>query len=251
MEEITCVHQYVICRLRRIFDEVDDDFVQSVVTAEEPARSRFLGKKKVDLGLPDSEDLFIFNDEEELGPDGITWQPADSNSDGFSSTAMFLGSMKRSRPNLIKNLATFPARWFRTLVESSNPQRRNMINQNLEQRHGNLGEVLRTGISSEHRYPRREEQPYPWCWAGEDLQSPNSAWYCAHVKPLFSYNLACDTDLRALGYVFWDKKRFERVGLVDGRTRRPCPSDTHLIPTPYTEKFRPSGQERLRELGLA
>jgi hypothetical protein len=254
VEEIACVHQYIVRWLRRILDEVEDDFVESVAAAEGPSRLRFLNKTTADLDDSDLEDPFVCNDECELGPDRVTWQLFDSTDVAFPSTVMFLKSQKQLQPALIENLATLPPEWFRTLVESSNPQRRNMINHNFQTKNDKIGEALciRTPplgcrhFQAEYQGWKSGQQLE---FEGDDLQKRNFAWLWVHqMKPYPGYNDNCDTDLRAWGYVFWDKDRLDQMRLLEGTWSARY---SHAPPAGYQEKSRPSAQERLRDLGLA
>lgn len=254
VEEIACVHQYIVRWLRRILDEVEDDFVETVATAEGPSRLRFHAKNTVDLDDSDSEEPSVCNDECELGPDGVTWQLFDSTNVAFPSTVMFLKSQKQLQPALIENLATLPPKWFRTLVESSNPQRRNMINHNFETRNDNIGKALCIRTSPLGR-PHFQAEYQGWKsgqqleFEGDDLQKRNFAWlWVRQMKPYPGYNHKCDTDLRAWGYVFWDKDRLEQMRLLEGIWSARY---SHALPAGYQEKSRPSAQERLKDLGLA
>ncbi len=257
VEEIACIHQYTVHWLRRILDEVEDDFVESVITAKGPSRWRFLPNgedKRASFSSLEAEFPFVVNSEDELGPDGATWQESDSTEG--SSTIMFLKSEKGSQPDLIEHLATLPPKCFRTLVESTNPQRRSIINRNYYRRRASLEEAMQLGISSERRQylfqaehqgrQRREKLRFE----GDDLRKRNLAWLWAH--PMISYpgyDYTCDTDLRAWGYVFWDKDRLEQMRLLE----KPRPSRFFPSLPPYYLKpeSRPSAQERLRNLGFA
>lgn len=257
IEEIACVHQYTVHWLRRILDEVEDDFVESVTTTEGPSRWRFLPdgeNKSASLNSLEAEGAFISNSEDELGPDGATWQESDFVEG--SSTIMFLKSEKWSQPDLIEHLATLPSKCFRTLVESNNPQRRSIINRNYYRRRANLKEAMHLGISPEPRYhffqaehqgrQRRQKLEFE----GDDLHKRNLAWLWAHqMMPYPGYDDTCDMDLRAWGYVFWDKDRLEQMRLLE-ETR---PSGFHSSRPPHYPKPEsgPSAQERLRNLGFA
>jgi hypothetical protein len=257
IEEIACVHQYTVHWLRRILDEVEDDFVESVTTTEGPSKWRFLPdgeNKSASLDSLEAEGAFISNSEDELGPDGTTWQESDFVEG--SSTIMFLKSEKWSQPDLIEHLATLPPKSFRTLVESNNPQRRSIINRNYYRRRANLKEAMHLGISPEPRHhffqaehqgrQRRQKLEFE----GDDLHKRNLAWLWAHqMMPYPGYDDTRDMDLRAWGYVFWDKDRLEHMRLLE-ETR---PSGFFSSRPPHYPKPEsgPSAQERLRNLGFA
>jgi hypothetical protein len=42
IEEIACVHQNFISRLQEIFNEVEDYFVETVASTEQPSTSKYL-----------------------------------------------------------------------------------------------------------------------------------------------------------------------------------------------------------------
>ncbi len=257
IEEIACVHQYTVDWLRKILDDVEDDFVESVTTKEGPLRWRFLPNgenKRASLSSLEVEGPFISNSEDELGPDGVSWQESDDVRG--SSTIMFLKSEKNMMPKLIEHLATLPFKCFRTLVGSNNPQRRSIINRNYHWKWESLEKAMCCGISPEPRYlffqaehqGRQRSQKLEF--EGDDLHKRNLAWLWAHqMMPYPGYYDRCDMDLRAWGYVFWDKDRLERMRLLE-ETR---PSRYPLSRPPYYPEpvSRPSAQERLRSLGFA
>lgn len=95
IEEIACMHQYTVDCLKKILDEVEDDFVEYVAATEQPLSSRFLpsGEDKIaDLHSIEAKFPFINNDEDELRPNKVSWQPSESTEG--SSTIMFLDSEK-------------------------------------------------------------------------------------------------------------------------------------------------------------
>lgn len=257
IKEIACVHKYTVYWLRRILDEVEDDFVESVTTSEGPARWRFLPddeNERVSLGSLRAEGPFISNSKDELGPNRVTWQESELTEG--SSTIVSLKSEKWSQPDLIENLATLPPKCFRTLVESNNPQRRSIINRNHYLNRANLKKAMHLGISPESRHyffqiehqGRQRHQQLKF--EGDDLHKRNLAWLWAHqMMPCPSYDDTCDIDLRAWGYVFWDKDGLENMRLLEEtRPSRPSSNRPPHYPKPGS---RPSAQERLRNLRFA
>lgn len=245
VEEIACIHQYIVRWLRRILDELEDDFVESIVTAEEPLRMRFYHKNAVGLEDAESDDPFMYNED-----DGVTGQLSDV---AVSSTVMFSDSQKPLQDDLINNLATLPPKWFRTLVKSSNRQRRDMIMDNFKTRPDTIGEAIamtrsplhRQHIQTEHR-GRNSGQPVEF--KRDSLRTRNFAWLWAHQKnPYARYQDTDDTALRAWGYVFWNKDRLDQMGLLEGTRSARCCS---VRPRDYHQKNVAGAMERL-ELYLA
>jgi hypothetical protein len=251
IEEIACVHQYTVNWLRKVLDEVEDDFVESVAATEQPSSSRFLPSgedKSVKLHSLEAESPFISNDEDELGPEGISWQISDLTEG--SSTIMFLESEQQDQAELIEYLATLGFKTFRTLVEADNPLRRSIINRNYHHHHDSLGNALKHRPWIPGNIFRREwhgrQRGQKLEFEGDEYHKSNLAWLWAHqMRPEPVSYETCNGDLRAWGYVFWDSGRLDDLGILK-EPRLAQYSSSYPEP-----EIRPSAQRRLRNMGLA
>ena len=254
IEEIACVHQYTVDWLKKILDEVEDDFIKSVAATEQPSSSKFLPSgedKSVDHHSMEAQLPFVSNNEDELGPEGVSWQPSEFTEG--SSTIMFLDSEKQSQPKLIEHLATLGFKFLRILIKADNPQRRSIINRNYHYKYANLGYALRqcpwrtTGFFYEEWKGWQRSQKLEF--EGDEHEKRNLGWLWAHqMTPYPGYYDTCNMNLRAWGYVFWDSDRLENLGIFkEPRPSQDCPS----YPPHYSEpEIGPSVQRRLRDMRL-
>lgn len=256
IEEIACVHHYIVERLKSIFDEVEDDFVDIVASTEQPSTSRYLpydGDKSADLDSIEAESPFMCYSPDDIEPDGDPSEPASCDT-ADSSAHMFLESQKKQHPFIIEHLAALGFNFFRKFVEADNRRRRSMIHANYVGNLSGIDEALEDGPRPETEFFREEregrQRSRKLKFEGDEHQKRNLGWLWANqMEPQSNYYETCKIDLRAWGYVFWDSDRLEHLGILN--EPRPFLYRYQYPPHYRKPKIRPSAQRRLREMGLA
>jgi hypothetical protein len=238
IEEIACVHQYFINRLQEIFNEVEDYFVGSVASTEQPSTSKYLpvgDNKNVDLQSMEAETQFFHEYEYSSGEEDV----------------MFLDSEKGHQAPVIQHIATLGFPFLRNLCKADNARRNIMISENYYCKFVSLNDALRhcprpqTDLFKREFQGRKSNQKLDF--EGDHYQKRNLGWLWANqMQPHSGYYADYDVDLRSWGYVFWDSDRLEKLGVL----KVPRPSGyCHSRPPHYKKlEVRPSAQRRLREL---
>ncbi len=233
VEEIACVHQYIISLLEDVFEDVENYFVFAVATTERPSTSRYLpeGNSAADLDSLEAEAAFC---------DPEVW--------------MFMDHEKRYHPQTIEHLATFGFQFLRALLEADNTRRTTLINENYKAHYSNMGDALKHPPRQDTAMFRRERDGernfVKLDFEGDEYEKRNLAWLWSNqYRPQYGYSQTCNLDLRAWGYVFWDKGRLDRLGIL--KEERPPFHCTRYPPHYRKPAIKPSAQKRLRELGLA
>jgi hypothetical protein len=246
VEEIACVHQYFISRVRDIFNEVEDDFVESVASTEQPSTSKYLPLKDKNADLQSMEaEIQFFHDDLDDDPGKLKKGEED---------VMFLDSEKDCQDEVIRHIAALGFPFLRNLCEADNARRNIMITENYWGKathdHPNLFyyKLPQTGLFRREFQGRERHQKLKF--EGDHYHKRNLGWLWANqMQPQNRYYSIYNSDLRSWGYVFWDSDRLEQLGVL--KESRP---EDYLLPPPprYTDSgARPSAQRRLRELGLA
>ena len=236
MEEVVCVHQFILERLQDVIKKVEDYFVDSVRAEEQKSTSRYLPENP---GGP----FCLESEEAEL--------PFFEQGDYF-----FTKRQKYKQRKTLQHLSSLGFPFVRSLLNASPDLQKYII---VKSDHD-----FRWGLTK-FLVPRSpdlgifEDEYASWLSKrlleseGDDLQKRNLAWLWAHRnRPDASYCWRCNRDVRDWGYVFWDSDRLRRWGIVN--EPRPDFNYNDLAPHYKARESlfdRPSAQERLREFGLA
>lgn len=137
---------------------------------------------------------------------------------------MFMDSEKKHHPCIIDHLATFDFQFLRALLEADNTRRTSLIHENYGGKHRNLTDALKyrpmrdtATFGQDHDDPSNSPN---LVFEGDEYGKRNLAWLWSNQdRPQAVYFQNCNLDLRAWGYVFWDKDRWDRSGIL--REQRP------------------------------
>ena len=234
VEEIACVHQYIISRIRAVIEDVEDYFVYTVSSTEQPSTSKYLP-----IGDDKTADLDSYGAEAAFSDEDI---------------CMFMEGEKRNQNYLIAHLATFDFRFLRALLEADNRSRMRLVHEHYHCRFSNLEDALkRRPVPKSDIFKKESEgcqNSQKLEFEGDKYEERNLAWLWSNqYEPQDVYYQNCNADLREWGYVFWDKDRLDRLDIL--KRKRPI-FYAHSYPPHYPKPVvRPSVQKRLRDLCLA
>lgn len=255
VEEIGCVHDYILRRLDLVTQQLEEVFIRSVVDADWTIRQneKLMEQASVSPGArlkclskilhPEktSEEYHCLGYSQSLFEDG---RPEDF----FSIQA------KRYRPSQMKALATLGAPFMRTLLLSDSKSKMELICRHEATYSYDLHDALQNSFPSGHFFSV-EENAELWnhliSLQGESAGQPNKAWLWSRENNWRNgIYLPWDRDLRALGYVFWDDDRLQEMRFME----EPRPNmrlSSHWRVRPLLEQHeRPSAEQRLRDMGL-
>ena len=253
VEEIGCVHDFITKRLYQITENLEDEFVQSVVHADLKIRqdenlanqafesidarlncmSRILHPEALDdhyrLGL--SQSLF-----DEVGPD-----------------AYFSIKGKEYQEFQIRALASLGTPFLRKFLESNTKNKIHLISKHGDTWAYDLHDAL------ENSFPRgrlfnieQNQELYTELTTveGESVSRPNKAWVWANAGSATScFYQPHDYDLRVVGYVFWDSGRLQKMNFMQ-QERVAQERSSALVSSSTRRKKSPSAEQRLRDMGL-
>lgn len=240
VEEVLCVHQYIIERLEDVFDQVEEDFIESVVTLTQDAAS--LG------GDPDATRWYSKEIAKSSRDHPSHFFDTDGE-DGEDDPTFFWTSEKRYHYLTAEHLSTFGLPCLRRLLNSSDKRsRRKTIVENFFGHPHTLAGCLRDSVTPFTQENQDLEDGKVLSFEGDAPDKRNLGWLWANqYLPAPSYALPRHYDFRSWGYVFWDRARMEYLNVV----RKPCPS----VSRNWTPQKRDRGEEksveqRLTEMGF-
>ena len=252
VEEIGCVHDYLLKRLDLVTEQLEDEFIQSIVDADwKIAHSEDLAKQACEsvearlicisriLHPQGSEHTHCLGLSESLFEEG---RPEDYFSIHFKSL----------QGRLMEALATLGSPFIRTFLESSSKTKLDLIYRYGGTRCYQLGESLQDSY-----FPASLPCPglrnHVTTFEEDSISRPNKAWIWAkqnNSELEYLYYRPCDRDLRAVGYVFWDRDRLERKMhfMNEARPAMRWASATDLAWERHGTN--PSAEQRLKDMGF-
>ncbi len=223
IEELACIYDYLMARLSRIFDEVEDKFVTSVtgdsskpsrvVTAEPETLTRV---QQVDCTSEDGTDYDSDASSELLGPDR------------FDHEDVFFSSFTKSHEHdwYMEFMVSLGLTSLRDLFVMNDEQRTQVVRANGHSERDFLGKALlekpRGSYMSAENTDGMEEIKVPYgqslTFHGDKLNEPNLAWLWSFgFKQEYLFREAERSFLCSWGYVFWDNIRIQSSKILDVR----------------------------------
>ena len=153
----------------------------------------------------------------------------------------------------MESLPTLGAPFLRTFLESSSKAKMELISKYGGTRSGNLGDALETShpggrLFNIARNPELSADPI--IFKGDSISRPNQALIWAKENnPMDEFYRLSDSELRALGYVFWDSHRLQKMrSMKEPRAEMgwSTPPDTWAS----QRCQNPSAEERLKDMGF-
>ena len=246
IEELACVHHYLVKVLEDVFDEVEDDFVRAI------------SNEVQSLSLPDpsKRSLFPWPFKEEpyhsVPPPNYYSDPppndhwADLTELEWYGLRHFEEGRKSSdHGNHIEFLVSRGLPYLRRLLNLKPEDRRDVVISTLNSGTPFLHEALEKRRYRSDTVERDHENQNSQ--TDKSLQSVSAGWLWATGERWASavYDEPSNFNLRDQGYVFWDRKRLENLGIL-GTPREPVPR-TQDSPLEYRQRsMMPSAQERLK-----
>lgn len=227
-EEIACVHEYIIGRLRDIFEEVEDYFVEDVI----------------DKSL--ISHYFPYGADEQMELDSQEAEIAFLNEDFDGNDSIFMESDIRYRADVIAHLASAGPQFLQLLFEAENSRRFAMITKNSVPSDASLDGAFNSIQMFPFDDPKDSQNPQELEFEGDEIYTPNLAWHWSYRQwPRRRCFELQNADLRQWGYVFWDKARLDGLGIL----KEPRPEHSaRSLPSSYQLRVhRPSVQKRLWE----
>ena len=208
VEELACICDYFHCRLRDIFDRVEDDFVKLVIAD---------GFENV--SPPDSYDIFYDKPSRSSVASDDGFDNYD-NPDRFSDTdSFFAGTNKSLQEEYIEYIMSFGLPFLNQLLEAGSRERSKLVLENAVSHVEFLSRALKEVPSENSEIYKQEESAF-LCgirldFSNDSPEGRNEAWLWAHdFRPWPGYNDGEQEHLRRWGYVFWDSARL-RDGILN------------------------------------
>jgi hypothetical protein len=155
VEEIACMHQYIMSRIENVLEEVEDHFIYIVSSLEEPLKSTFLplgDDKNADLQYREAKYSFGGSEGPLYDFEGPCYE---------IDTCMFMDCLKDSQHTLIAHLANFSFQYLRKLFEADHSERLRLISDNKDDHYYNIGHALKRSYCHSHRYPAMNPKATP------------------------------------------------------------------------------------------
>ncbi len=240
VEEVVCVHQYMVERLQDVFDRVEEDYIESVVASthdtaglgEDPDETRW-HSEGVSKWSQDHPSHFFNTDD------------ADDDDDRL----FFRTSEKRYHNLMIEYLSTFGLPFLHDLVNDTNKRStKTKLLQNFVPHPHTLSSSLLDSKNPFEEVKQDLEKGKVLTFEGDAHNKCNLGWLWAnqyHSSPF--YASPCDSDFRSWGYVFWDRARLDHLNVI----KEPCPRvDRNWTPQQRDRGREKSVEQRLVEMGL-
>ncbi|KAI9837644.1 MAG: hypothetical protein M1837_002931 [Sclerophora amabilis] len=225
IEELACVHQYLVTRLEGVFDRLEDDFVGAVLkdagATSPPSEPQSPRSRRWSFNHPRIKNVL-----EHLEYFGLNF---------FSEADKSLRHDQHIRFLLSRGLV-FSKRLLmssqddcKTIVLSTDLQfPRAFLLEAMWQNHPHEPGILKREQDDAFRYRKRHFQ-------SDSLTNCNEGWlWAAGYVACATYNLPCKFELRNRGYVFWDRDRLENSGMIS--TPFEPTGGRHDFPTQYRRR---------------
>lgn len=234
------MHQYVIERLEEVLDQVETEYIESVVASTQATAS--LG------GDPD---------ETRWHSEGVATSSKDHPSHFYETAiehdedarSFFWTSEKRYQTLNAEYLSTFGLRCLRRLFRLTDKRtRRAIVVENSVLLACTLADALLSSLNPFKQEKQDLEEGKLLEFEGDAPDKRNLGWLWANqYLPTPYYASPCDFDFRSWGYVFWDHPRLEHLHVV----KEPCPRvDRNRSPQKRDRGREKSVEEKLREMDI-
>lgn len=257
VEEIACVHDYMLRRLDQVTQQLEEEFIQSVVDADKTirqnedlaeeasasAQARLKCLSKILHPEENSEDYHCLGWSQSLFGEGRL-------EDFFSIEA----KESKYQQAQTKALATLGASFMRSFLESNSKSKLELISSYGGTWSYSLEDALENSFPSGQLFSIQHDSDL-WnrltASQGESASQPNKAWLWAKENnPNGDFYRRCDRDLMAWGYVFWDGERLRKMRAIEGLRPELRWSATPPGPLPPDQHANPSAEEKLMDMGL-
>jgi hypothetical protein len=186
VEEIACVRDYLMNRLCEVFNSMEDEFVEKEIAGNLPVRAESI------LGRWEEEDRW------------------------FSS------SQKLDHDSYMEYMLSLGLPFLRQAFRATGEERKGMI----------ISNSCRAGprfLSKALHQPQQDTEAdrqdmtdhsggVTVSFAEDRMDEPNEGWVWGHdYKPALGWASGLRTELRRVGYVFWDHKRMKESGVLSLR----------------------------------
>jgi hypothetical protein len=245
IDEVLCVHHYLLERLEGVFDLVEEEFIESALATT---------KESVTLGRGPDEKRGYSEGVAKWSPDHPShfFEAENPDDDRRDDHLFFYTSEKPSHYLAAEHMATLGLLFLhRIFYASDGPSRREMIVRNYTTTSVSpLPEVLYS--SSPDPFVRSIEDMHEGVFVSFGGDAPDKCnmarLWSTHFCPTPTYALPCSTNYRSWGYAFWDRARCEHLGWVKG----PCSAFVReRLPEPERRRGEEkSVEQRLAEMGL-
>ena len=244
VEEITCVHEYILGRLSDTVEDIEDEFVSRVLDSEVILANNKFSREQGDPEPPLKKLIRALEPKDDL--DSHHRGSSKSVFDKDGQYGFFSVDSKHRQGEYIKTLACHGTAFVNMFMSSSFTNKLSLINS------------ICTSSLRPYFHKLLEDISQPvlaslWnieIFDGDSSDSPNRGWHLVMSnRPLHRHGLPGSQNLRTWGYVFWDQQRL---------------ANTFLLPEPYCSRRRnsdsfwatlpcertPSAEERLLRTGL-
>lgn len=240
VEEVLCVHQYVIERLEEVLDQVETEYIESVVASTQATAS--LG------GDPDETRWHSVGVAKSSRDHPSHFYETDINHDE-DERSLFWTSEKRYQILTAEYLSTFGLPFLRRLFNFTDKRtRRAIIVENRVGHACTLDEAMLSSVNPFKQEKQDPEEGKALDFEGDTPDQRNLGWLWANQYLATPYYASpCDYDFRSWGYVFWDRPRLEHLNVV----KEPCPRvNRNRSPQKRDRGREKSVEERLREMDI-
>jgi hypothetical protein len=240
VEEVLCVHQFFIEQLEEVLDQVEAEYIESVVASTQATAG--LG------GDPD---------ETRWHSEGVAKSSIDHPSHFYETDiehdedarSVFWASEKQDQILTAEYLSTFGLPFLCRLFHLTDKRaRRAIIVENFVGHACVLDESLLSSVNPFNQEKQGLEEGKAIDFEGDAPEKRNLGWLWANqYLPTPYYASPCDYDFRSWGYVFWDLPRLEYLNVIN----EPCPRvNRNRSPQKRDRGREKSVEERLREMDI-
>jgi hypothetical protein len=241
VEEVVCVHEYILRRLEDVFDQVEQDYVESVVASTQEAAK--LDGDANETSRP-SQDVTMWS-----GDHPSLFFAYDDENDN-EHREFFWTTGKQSHYHAMQYLSTLGLPFLRDLFHTSDKStRRKTVVKNFLTHSYTLTEILLDCTKSFEEEEQAFDSYRKLALEGDAPEKRNLGWLWANQYRATPYFASpCDSDFRSWGYVFWDRARLDYLNVV----KEPCPrvSRNWISPDQRDRGREKSVEQRLVEMGL-
>lgn len=257
VDEIACVHSYMLRRLDQVTQKLEDEFVQSVVDAskiirrnEDPAKQPSLTSQARLICLS----KLLHPDESSEAYHCLGWSQSLFDEGRPEYFFSILAKESGDQYVQVNALATLGASFMRNFLESNSKRRFDLISSYGDTWSSNHENEFENSFPSGQLFSLQQSSEL-WnrmTTSGEESANrPNKAWLWAKENnPKGDFYRPCDRDLMAWGYVFWDSERLREMRVIEEPRPELSWSDTPPGPLAPERRTCLSAEQRLKDMGL-
>jgi hypothetical protein len=257
IDEIGCVHHYLLRRLDQVTQQLEEEFIQSVVDADRTTRhSEDLAQHASASAQARLECLSKILHPEKTSEyyHCLGWSQSlfdEGRPEDFFSIEAKESEYQQAQ---VEALATLGASFVRNFLESDSKSKLELISSYGDTWSYNLENALENSFPCGQLFGLQYDSDL-WnsltASHGETASQPNKAWLWAKENnPKGEFCQPCDRDLMAWGYVFWDGERLQRMRVIEEprpEVRWSATPPGPLLPERHTN---PSAEQKLTDMGL-